>query len=342
MLTQYMADTDFFRFASKDESALMMILDDLQKHAGDNVTFGVSELLLGAGVLDLNTLTGNEESPITYGDSLFIHELAHAILLAGPISDQRILFDRRTTGRSRLSDWYAARTDHSAANQLAGYTPQTDTRFTGLQATIATTRQILPAGITDAANITSANTFDITYIDTGTNNAKAITSGIRALRVGGRDFYILFQHTAQATDMRKNTSLGQWLDIQKAAMTGGDIGDNPIFWMALGMYRQTLIHENVRITNAVANAGTAVANTKRALMCGAQSAVLAFGRSQNDAQKFRWLEELRDFSRQIGIGVSAIWGLVKVQFNSQDFGVQCIDTYGIDLDTLGAAATNAQ
>ena len=342
MLTQYMADTLFFRFAGPDEGSLMMIMDDLQKHAGDNVTFGISELLSGAGVLDLNTLTGNEESPITYGDSLFIHELAHAILLVGPISDQRILFDRRKTGRSRLSDWYAARTDHSAANQLSGYTPQTDTRFTGLQATIATTRQILPAGITDAANLTSANTFNINFIDTATNNAKAITSGIRAMRVGGRDFYIMFMHTSQATDMRTNTSLGQWLDIQKAAMTGGDIGDNPIFWMALAMYRQTLIHENIRVTNSVANAGTAVANTKRALHCGAQSAVLAFGRSQNDSQKFRWLEELRDFGRQIGIGVSAIWGLVKVQFNSSDFGVQCIDTFGLDLDTLGAATTNAQ
>ncbi len=341
MLTQYMADTLFLRFASKDESSLIMIWDDLQKHAGDNVTFGISELLQGAGVLDLNTLTGNEESPITYGDSLFIHELAHAILLAGPISDQRILFDRRKTGRNRLSDWYAARTDHSGANQLAGYTPQTDTRFTGLQATIATTRQILPAGITDAANLTSANTFDITMIDTATNNAKAITSGIRALRVGGREFYILFMHTSQATDMRKNTSLGQWLDIQKAAMTGGDIGDNPIFWMALGMYRQTLLHENVRITNAVAAAGTAVASTKRALFCGAQSAVLAFGRATT-AEKFRWLEELRDFGRQIGIGVSSIWGMVKVQFNSVDFGVQCLDTYGADLDTLAAASTNAQ
>lgn len=342
MLTQYMADTLFFRFASKDEGSLVMIMDDLQNHAGSNVTFGISELLSGAGVMDLNTLTGSEESPVTYGDSLYIHELAHAILLAGPISDQFVLFDRRKTGRNRLSDWYAARTDHSGANQLAGYTPQTDTRFTGLQATIATTRQILPAGVTDAANLVSANTFDITFVDTATNNAKAITSGIRALRVGGRDFYILFQHTSQATDMRKNTSLGQWLDIQKAAMTGGDIGDNPIFVMALGMYRQTLIHENIRITNAVANAGTAVANTKRALHCGAQSAVLAFGRSQNDSSHFRWLEELRDFGRQIGIGVSAIWGMVKVTFNSVDFGVQAIDTYGADLDLLAGAATNAQ
>lgn len=337
-----MADTLFFRFASTDESSLMVIMDELQKHAGDNVSFGISQLLQGPGVLDMNTLTGNEEAPTTYGDTLYIHELAHAILLVGPISDQRILFDRRKTGRNRLSDWYAARTDHSAANQLAGYTPQTDTRFTGLQATIATTRQILPATITDAANITSSNTFGVTYIDTATNNAKALTSGIRAMRVGGRDYYILFAHTSQITDMRTNTSTGQWLDIQKSAMTGGDVGDNPIFFMAAGMYRQTLIHENARVTNAVANAGTAVANTKRALFCGAQAAVLAFGRSHNADTKFRWLEELRDFGRQIGIGVSAIWGLVKVQFNSVDFGIQVIDTYGLDLDSLNASTTNAQ
>ena len=342
MMSQYMMDTLIFRFASKDETSMINILDDLQKHAGDNVTYGISQLLQAPGVVDLNTLTGQEESPVTYGDSLYVHELAHAILLVGPISDQRILFDRRKTGRNRLADWYAARTDHSGANQLAGYTPQTDIRFTGLQATVATTRQILPAGITDAANLTSANTFDITLIDTAELKAKALTTGIRPLKVNGRSFYVMMMHTAQATDMRKNTSVGQWLDIQKAAMTGGDVGDNPIFWESLGMYHRTLLHENSRITNAVANAGTAVANTKRALFCGAQAATMAFGRAQNDQQRFRWLEELRDFGRQIGIGVSAIWGLKKVIFNAVDFGVAVVDTYGIDVDTLGAAATNAQ
>jgi len=29
--------------------------------------------------------------------------------------------------------------------------------------------------------------------------------------------------------MRTNTSTGQWLDIQKSAMQGGEINDNPIF-----------------------------------------------------------------------------------------------------------------
>jgi hypothetical protein len=68
---------------------------------------------------------------------------------------------------------------------------------------------------------------------------------------------------------------------------------------------------------------------------------MGFGRGQGQSDKFRWLEELRDFGRQIGIGVSAVWGLVKVQFNNADFSVAGIDTYGLDIDTLGTAATNA-
>jgi N4-gp56 family major capsid protein len=197
-------------------------------------------------------------------------------------------------------------------------------------------------GVTDAANLTTANTFQLTFWDTAVRAAKALTTGIRPIKINGRDLYIGVMHPSQTTDMRQNTSTGQWLDLEKAALTGGDIGDNPIWWNSLGMYHGVLMHENTRVTNSVANAGTAVANTKRAAFLGAQAAVLAFGRGQGEAQKFRWLEELRDFGRQIGIGVSAIWGLVKVQFNAIDFAVAAIDTYGIDIDPLGTAATNAQ
>lgn len=342
MMAQFAQMAFYLRIAQKEDTAAVFVKDELEKHAGDSVTFGESTLLTGAGVLGLSTLSGNEEAPNTYSDALLINELCHAVLLVGPISNQRVLFDRRKVGRNRLADWYAARVDHGGANQLGSYTPQTDTRYTGLQATVAITRQIFPAGITDAATLTSANTFLITFWDTAVRSAKALTTGIRPVKVNGRDLYIGIMHPSQTTDMRQNTSTGQWLDIEKAAMTGGDIGDNPIFWNSLGMYHGVLLHENSRVTNAVANAGTAVANTKRAQFLGAQAAVLAFGRGQGEAQKFRWLEELRDFGRQIGIGVSAIWGMVKVQFNSVDFGVAGIDTYGLDIDTLNSAATNAQ
>jgi N4-gp56 family major capsid protein len=214
MLSQFMQATWFLRMASKEDTSLINVLDDLNKHAGDAVTYGVSNLLSGAGVLDLATLTGNEEAPTTYGDQLFVHELAHAILLVGPISNQRVLFDRRKIGRNRLADWYAARVDHGAANQLAGYTPQTDTRYTGLQATTAATRQILPGSLTDAASITSGNTFMVDLLDKAVRNAKALTTGIRPLKVAGRDLYVAVLHPSQVTDMRTNTSTAQWFDIQ--------------------------------------------------------------------------------------------------------------------------------
>ena len=350
MFAQFMQTTFFLRLSSSEDTSAIMYLDNLEKHAGDQVTYGLSNLLQGAGVLDLNTLTGNEEAIVTQYDALVVHELAHATLLVGPISNQRVLYDRRKIGRNRLADWYAARVDHGAANQLGSYTPQTDTRYTGLMATTTITRQILPTGITDAASLTSAYPFLITYCDTFVRNAKALTTGIRPLKVNGKDLYIGVMHPSQSTDMRQNTSTGQWLDIEKAAMTGGDIGDNPIWWNALGSYHGVLLHENARVTNSVANAGTAVANTKRAIGMGAQAATMAFGRGQGEDQKFRWLEELRDFGRQIGIGVSAIWGLKKTQFQISapgggtlaDYAVTGIDTYGLDIDTLGAASTNAQ
>jgi N4-gp56 family major capsid protein len=342
MMTQFAQWSFYLRISSKEDTSAVMVRDELEKHAGDQITFGESTLLTGAGVLGLNSLTGQEEAPNTYADALIINELCHAILLAGPISNQRVLFDRRKTGRSRLADWYAARCDHAGANQLGSYTPQTDPRYTGLQAPLTTTRQLLPSGVLDAANLAVANLFVLTFWDTAVRTAKSLTNGIRPIKVNGRDLYIGVLHPSQATDMRQNASTGQWLDLEKAALTGGDVGDNPIWWNSLGMYHGVLMHENSRVTNAVSNAGAAVANTKRAQFLGAQAAVLAFGRGQGEAQKFRWLEELRDFGRQIGIGVSCIWGMAKVQFNGQDFADMAIDTYGLDIDPLGTAASNAQ
>jgi N4-gp56 family major capsid protein len=351
MFSQFMQETWFMRCASREDSACVYLLDNLSKNSGDSITYGVSQLLSGPGVTDLNTLTGNEEAPTTFGDSLVVHELCHAVLLVGPISIQRVLFDMRKTGRNRLADWYAARADHSVANQLAGQVQITDTRYTGLQAPtapagpVALSRQVIaPYGgtNTDAASITNAQLMDIRLTDTALSWAKSLTAGIRPMQIAGRKLYLEVMHPSQVKDLRTSTSTGQWFDIEKAAMTGGDIGDNPIFWESLGMYHGVLLHENARVPNAVSNAGAVVANTKRAPFLGAQAATIAFGRYPGENSRFRWLEELRDFGRQMGIGVSSVWGCKKVVFNSNDFGSLVIDTYAIDVDVPGSGTTISQ
>ncbi len=343
MWAQFLQEANGARLMSKEPTAAIVMQDDLNKHAGDSMTYGVSQLLQAPGVIDLQTLTGNEESPITYGQSLYIHELAHAILIVGPISNQRVLFDTRKVGASRLTDWATARMDHAIYNQLGSQTNIALTQYTGLQACIAATRVIRQGApptynVGDSATLgVPAYAMTLTPTDVAMNQAKSLTNGIRPLKVTGRSFYMQAMHPTQASDMRTNTAIGQWLEIQKAAMMGGDL-DSPIFWNALGMYRGTLYQENARIPNAVANAGTAVANTKRAVFFGAQAATVAWGRAQGEVNKFVFLEEVRDFARQIGIGLSSVWGLVKAQFNNNDFGVIAIDTYGSDTDVYGSSA----
>jgi hypothetical protein len=87
---------------------------------------------------------------------------------------------------------------------------------------------------------------------------------IRPIKYNGEHVRV-FLHPVQVTDMRTSTSTGQWLDIQKAAMTGGRVNDNPIFTGALGVYNNVVLHSAFRIPQAV-NAGTsaAIATTRRA------------------------------------------------------------------------------
>ncbi|MFK5282645.1 DUF4043 family protein, partial [Lacticaseibacillus paracasei] len=81
---------------------------------------------------------------------------------------------------------------------------------------------------------------------------------------------------------------------------GGDVAGNPIFSGALGIYNGVVLHKASRVTQGVHSvAGTAVSNTRRAVLCGAQSATIAFG-SENGAPRFTWVEEMFDYGNQFG------------------------------------------
>jgi N4-gp56 family major capsid protein len=144
--------------------------------------------------------------------------------------------------------------------------------------------------------------------------------------------YVLYLHPYQVTALRTNTSTGQWLDIQKAAMSGGKITSNPIFTGALGVYNGVVIRKSQDIPLGVAEAGTVVSNTRRAVLLGAQAAVMGFGTGKA-LTKYRWSEELIDHGRKLEVGGWTFAGMKKTKFNSADFGTVVISTY--------AAAYNA-
>jgi N4-gp56 family major capsid protein len=135
----------------------------------------------------------------------------------------------------------------------------------------------------------------------------------------------MFLHPYQVYDLRTNTSTGQWLDIQKAALAGGADSKSPIYTGALGEYNGVILHANSRVPYGV-NGSSAVTTTRRAIFCGAQAGLMAYGQKDQSAE-MSWVEELFDYQNQLGVSAGMIAGMKKTQFNSEDFCVITVSSY---------------
>lgn len=321
--------TWFGKFIGDSSDDLVQVFDETKKSAGDRITVILRMQLTGDGVLGDGTLEGNEEALTTYTDNLYIDQLRHAVRSAGKASDQRISFSVREEAMMGLKDWWAGRLDTAFFNQICGNTAQTDTRYTGNNATIApdSAHVYRPNSRANDQSLTTGDEMTLPLIDVLVGMAKLMTPVIRPLKVNGEDKYVMFLHTNQVTQLRTNTSTGQWLDIQKAAITGDGSKGNPIMTGALGEYNGVVLHESTRVTLGVnSSTGVAVSNTRRAVLCGAQAATVAFGQGQS-FEEFDWNEELFDYGNQLGVESGCIFGIKKLRFNSADFGTIVLGTY---------------
>lgn len=331
------------KFVGQSEDALIQEKVDLKKSAGDKITCGLNIQLTGDGVLGDATLEGNEEALRFYDDSLFVDQLRHATRIDGKMTEQRVPYNLREVSKNRLADWWARRMDESFFNQICGYTPQSDVKRTGLNAVSApTTNRILRAGggANDQA-ITSSDVFTLNMIDKARVLAEtaSIENGtgplIRPIRYEGSDYYTMFLHDYQVYDLRTSSTAGQWQDIQQSAMQGGDVRNNPIFTGALGVYNGVVLHKANRVTEGVnSSTGATISTVRRSVLCGAQSATIAFG-SENGEDRYSWKEEMFDYQNQFGVSAGSIFGLKKTKFvpqddsstNAEDFGTVVVSTY---------------
>jgi N4-gp56 family major capsid protein len=284
--------TYFKDFIGSGAGSLIQLKSETSKGAGDKVTYGLRMQASGDGVLSDGVLEGNEESLTTYSDAVLIDQLRHAHVTGGRVSEQRVPFDLRQECKDSLSDWWANRLDTAFANQICGNTGVSDTRYTGNQATVApsSTRIVYPNSSRNSeATINSSDTFTLSMIDKAVETARTASPMIRPLRINGSEYYVAFLHDYQVTDLRTNTSSGQWLDLNRAAMQGGKIEDNGILSGALGIYNGVLLYRWNRIPVAPSSAAAGAGNVRRAVLCGAQAAMLAFGQD-NSESKFTWVK----------------------------------------------------
>ena len=329
--------TWIYKFTGSGTDSIIQIKDETSKAAGDKVTYGLRMQLQGTGILGDGTLEGNEEALNTYSDSVTINQLRHAVRSAGRMTQQRVPFSVRDEALSGLKDWWAGRFDLAFFNSVCANTAQGNTAFTGNTTPTAPDagHRIWQNAQGTDASITAVDTFTLQMLDYGVERAKtmdpldsSVKTGvpIRPCMMGGDEYYVAVLHPYQVTSMRTSTTAAQWADIQKSAMTGGEITDNPIFTGALGVYNNVAIHSSARIQIGNNDTTTQYTNCRRAVFLGAQAAALAYGRD-NGPERFTWVEELFDYENQLGVSAGTIFGMKKIVFNSLDFGTIVLSTY---------------
>jgi N4-gp56 family major capsid protein len=333
LFAEALKETFISEFMGTGSDSVVQIKNEMNKSEGDRVRIGLRMQLSGAGIAGDGTLEGSEESLTTYYDDVFIDQLRHAVRSAGKMSEQRVPFSVRNEARMGLQDWWADRLDSWFFNQVCGYTPQTDTRYTGMQAVVApgTSSQIWSeAGTTSDADLdNSGDNMSLAVIDAAVVLAKTRTLPIRPATIRGRKCYAFVMHPYQVRDLKQASSGQTWMDIQRALVEGGFMGekDSPIFkgGSMVGYYNNCLLLESTRITQGAVTT-TADTDTRRAVLLGAQSAAFAYGQKQG-ATEMSWVEELFDYENQLGVSAGMVAGLTKLQFNGIDHGVIVASTY---------------
>ena len=329
------------KFMGEGDNNLCQIFDELNKGPGDQIKWNLRMQLTGRGVGEQQTLEGNEEALSTYQDSFVINDMAHAVRVATTISQQRIPFSAREEATMGLADWMADRFDNWAANQLTGYTDQTDQLYTGNNAVTAiasatggTNPRFIYGGLhnagSEASLSASTQKFSLGMLDLAVKIAKTSSPLIRPIRVGNQQYYVAFLHPDQVLSLRRNTSTGEWMDLQKTAMSGGEVEDNPIFTGALGVYNGVVLHEWLRLPGGADKPLSSNASVRRGVFCGAQALGWAWAKGYSMEPKV--VEETFDYKRHFGTSVQTIGGCKRTIFNSIDFSVIALSSY--ELGTL--------
>lgn len=332
--------TDLAPMIGTDENSIIHMKTETQKSSGDNITFPLMKKLTGDGFTESEIAEGNGESLSLYSDSVTINELGHVVDVPSKgraIDSQRVAIPLREAAKNGLASWKKERMSVVFFNHVCGYTPETRAKYNGNNTITAPTRVVRAGSQSDDQSLTSSDTFDLTLVDTAREAAETATSPVKPINVqgdiknGGQDIsggrYIMYLHPYQVHDLRTNTSIGQWLDIQKQALAASASSKNPIYTDALGEYNNVILKKTNHITQGVhSSTGAAVANSRRAVLLGAQSCALAYGKNGGPST-YQWNEELLDHKRRLEVSTFCIYGMTKCVFDSQDFGVVTVPTY---------------
>lgn len=341
--------SDLSSMIGEGGNSIIDMKNELSKGPGDQITFPLMKKLTGAGFTSREVAEGNGESLSLYSDTVTINELGHVVSIPNDgrsIDTQRIPIKLRQAAMNGLKTWLAERMSQTFFYHVCGYTPinASGGKYNAHNTVTAPTsgRQVwraAGAGESNTAdeNLEADDIMSLNMIDHMRELAETASSPLRPINIegnyeaGGTDIsggrYVMYLHPYQVTDLRTSTDTGQWLDIQKAALMGGQTSKNPIYTDALGEYNNVILKKANHVTQGVnSSTGAAISTVRRSVLLGAQAVSLAYGKDGGPTT-YNWNEELLDHKRVLEVSTFCIWGMTKNVFDSADFGVIVGSTY---------------
>ena len=328
------------RFMKKGADAMVpvQILTELENDAGDTITFDIFAQARGKPTFGDDRLKGKEEALRKYSDQVSIDQVRYGNSAGGRMTRKRVLHDLRMVARKLQGDWWARFNDEALFCYVAGARGINndyimDASWTGYAGNLfqaPDANHQLYAGAATAKNtMVVGDVLTLTTLEKV--KVKAVTMGggttgvpkIRPIPIEGNNHFVYLMHSFDAYQLRINSSVGQWQDIQKAAAAAQG-ANNPIFKGGLGMYNDVILHEHQSVVRFSDYGSGVNLPASRNSLLGCQALVMAYG-STGNGLRYDWHEETDDRGNEIVIDSAVINGIKKTRFNSQDYGVLSVD-----------------
>lgn len=332
-----------FMGKGEDSPTPIQMLPHLENDAGEQITYDLSVQLKMEPVEGDDTLEGQEEDLKFYTDAVYIDQLRGGVNTGGRMTRKRTIHNLRMIARKRQSEWWGrvfdelffmygsgsrgVNADYLFRSTYAGFA---NNAFTAPDAE----HQLYGGSANSKASMTDADVFDLNLVNRAKTRAEVMGGGtqetpqIQPIMINGEEHYVVVMHPWQEYDLRTDTGVGGWMDLQKAA-AASEGRNNPIFKGAMGMHNNVVLHSHkgvIRFSDYGAGSDVSAA---RALFLGRQAMVCAFG-SPGSGLRFDWHEESRDNGNQAVITTSTIVGIKKCTFSAKDFGISALDTAAKD------------
>jgi len=330
--SKLMASTKSVGKAGQMANAPIGVVNELESGAGDNVSFDMFVQLKGRGTYGDDTLEGNEEDLTAFTDEVKINQVRHAVAPGGKMNQKRTINDLRAIAKVKLERWHAGHFDDVVMTTLGGgrghakdlYIPQ------GAKAPIPGTSDyteydedsiVYGGSATSKASIVASDTMSLDIIDKLILNAKRGGKADGEFRMepldeSSEEYYMLTLSPEQIHDLRKDTGVGGWLDIQKAAAAANGY-KNHIFKGSAGEYNKTHIKE---VNSVVTYDDFGASNNVKAhtgVFMGRQAAVVAFGSASDKNLRANWEEKPKDYGNQVGISAGMVYGTKLPSFDGK-------------------------